>query len=112
MNLEIKVYSELNNIIENEEYFAIKNNNVIKYIDLTNNKMNVNINNDIITRENSDYLFTIDFNKNNINIYVKGLKKEFNKDIKVIKKEKTSRSYLVKYQLIDEDIINEYYIKF
>ena len=30
MNLKIKVYSELSEKIENEEYLAIKNNNVIK----------------------------------------------------------------------------------
>ena len=112
MNLKIKVYSELSEKIENEEYLAIKNNNVIKYIDLADNKMTIDMDKDIITRENKDYLFTIDFNINHIIINAKKLKREFIKNIVTMKKEKTSHSYLVRYQLIDEDIINEYYVKY
>lgn len=112
MKLNIKVYSELDKKIENEEYLAIKNNNVIKYIDFANNKMIIDMDNDIITRENNDYLFTIDFRNNNIIINAKHLKKEFNKEIMTMKNEKTSKSYLARYKLIDEDIVNEYYIKY
>ncbi len=112
MKLKIKVYSEMNNFKENEEYVAIKNENVIKYIDFANNKMIIDIENDIITRENGDYIFTIDFQKNNININAKHLKKEFNKEIKTMKCEKTSNNFLVRYKLVDENIINEYYLKY
>ncbi len=112
MKLKIKIYSELDNLIENEEYFAIKNNNVIKYIDLANNKMSIDIENDLIIRENNDYIFNIDFKNKNINIFMKHLKKEFNKEIETIRLIKTNNSFEVKYRLIDEDIINNFYIKY
>ncbi len=112
MNLKINVYSEMDEKIENEEYLAIKKNNVIKYIDLAENKMTIDMDNDIIIRENNDYLFTIDFNNNIISINAKKLKLDFTKDIVTIKKNKTSRSYLVRYQLVDDNIINEYYVKY
>ena len=112
MKLKIKIYSEMNNLIENEEYLAIINENIIKYIDLTNNKMFIDINNNIIKRENNDYIFTIDFENNNILIFIKNLKKEFNKKIQTIKLEKNSQSFKVRYRLIDENIINEFYIKY
>ena len=112
MNLKINVYSELNQIIENEQYFAIKTNNVIKYIDLTDNKMNIDMDNDIIKRENNDYIFILNFKNNLINIIMKHPEKEFIKEIKTIKLEKRHNSYLVRYKLIDENIINKYYIKY
>ncbi len=112
MKLKIKVYSELDKKVENDEYLAIKNDNVIKYIDFANNKMIIDMDNDIITRENNDYLFTIDFKNNNIIINAKHLKKVFNKEIRTLKNEKTPKSYLARYKLIDEDIVNEYYIKY
>ena len=109
---KINVYSNLNNIEENNEFFAIKDNNIIKYIDLENNKMIIDMNNDIITRENSDYLFNIDFNNNKIIINMKKLNKKFEKEIKTISISLTKRKYIVKYLLVDENIINEYYVKF
>ena len=112
MKLKIKIYSELDNVIENEEYFAIKNDNVIKYIDLVNNKMNIDIENDLIIRENNDYLFNIDFRNDTISIFMKHLKKEFTKEIETIKLIKTKNSFEVKYNLIDENIINEFYVKY
>ena len=63
---EISVYTKLEKIEENYNIMAIKNNNVIKYIDLANNKMVIDMENDIITRENSEYEFTLDFKKNKI----------------------------------------------
>ena len=112
MKLKIKIYSELDKKIENEEYLAIKNDNVIKYIDFANNKMIIDMDKSIIIRENNDYLFTLDFNNNKIIIYAKHLKKEFTKDIITMMNDKTSKSYLVRYKLLDEDIINEFYIKY
>lgn len=112
MNLKVKVYSELGKNVENEEYLAIKNNNVIKYIDFADNKMIIDINNNYILRENGDFAYNIDFNKNIINIVAKKLKKEFNKNIKTILLKKTNNAFLVKYHLIDEDVINEFYIKY
>ena len=112
MKLKVNVYSDLNKIQESEQYFAIKNDNVIKYIDLTDNIMNIDMDNDIIKRENSDYIFTMDFKNNVININVKHIKKDFIKDIDTIKLEKTDKSYYIKYRLLDENIINEYYLKY
>ena len=108
----IKVYSNLNNIEENNEFLAIKDDKVIKYIDLENNKMIIDMENNIITRENIDYLFNIDFNINKIIITMKKLNKKFEKDIKTLVVSLTDSKYLVRYLLTDEDIINEYYVKF
>ena len=107
----IKVYSKLNNIEENNEFLAIIDDKLIKYIDLENNKMIIDKENNIIIRENIDYLFNMDFNNNTITITMKKLNKEFIKDIKTIDITNTSKVYSVKYLLIDENIINEYYVK-
>ena len=110
--IKINVYKDFNNIKENEEFFAIMQDNVIKYIDFADNKMIIDINNNYILRENGDFAYNIDFNKNIINIVAKKLKKEFNKNIKTILLKKTNNAFLVKYHLIDEDVINEFYIKY
>ena len=107
----VKVYSKLNNIEENNEFLAIVDGKLIKYIDLENNKMIIDKENNIITRENVDYLFNMDFNNNKITITMKKLNKDFIKDIKTIDITNTSKIYSVKYLLIDENIINEYYVK-
>ena len=107
----IKVYSKLNNIEENNEFLAIMDDKLIKYIDLENNKMIIDKENNMIIRENIDYLFNMDFNNNKITITMKKLNKEFIKDIKTIDISNTSKVYSVKYLLIDENIINEYYVK-
>ena len=109
---KIKVYSKLNNIEENNEFLAIKDDNVIKYIDLENNKMTIDIKNNIIIRENSDYLFNIDFNDNKITILLKKLNKKMEKTIKTMVISLSDSKYLVRYLLTDENIINEYYVKF
>ena len=108
----IKVCTKLNNIEENNEFLAIKDQNIIKYIDLENNKMTIDIKNNLIIRENSDYLFNMDFNNNKILITVKKLNKTLEKEIKTIIISKSSNKYLVRYLLTDENIINEYYVKF
>ena len=71
--IKIKVYSKLNDIEENNEFLAIIDNNLIKYIDLENNKMNIDMENNTIIRENTDYFFNIDFNNNKITITMKKL---------------------------------------
>ena len=108
---KVKVYSKLNNIEENNEFLAIIDDKLIKYIDLENNKMIIDKENDIIIRENIDYLFNMDFNNNKITITMKKLGKDFVKDIKTMDISNTSKIYSVKYLLIDENIINEYYVK-
>ena len=107
----IKVYSKLNNIEENNEFLAIVDDKLIKYIDLENNKMIIDKENNMIIRENIDYLFNMDFNNNKITITMKKLNKDFVKDIKTMDISNTSKIYSVKYLLIDENIINEYYVK-
>jgi hypothetical protein len=110
--VKIKVYSKLNNIEENNEFLAIKNDSVIKYIDLENNKMSIDMENNIIIRENNDYLYNLDFNFKKITITIKKLHKTFIKHIKTMVINKSSSKYLVRYLLIDENVINEYYVKF
>lgn len=109
---KITVYSKLNNIEENNEFLAIKDTKVIKYIDLEDNKMIIDMENNIITRENIDYLFNIELNNNKIIIKMKKLNKLLEKDIKTLVISKSNKSYLVRYLLNDENIINEYYVKF
>ena len=109
---EISVYTKLEKIEENYNIMAIKNNNVIKYIDLANNKMVIDMENDIITRENSEYEFTLDFKKNKIFIYAKKLKMDFIKEIKTLILTRKKNSYLVRYSLMEENMVNEYFVKF
>lgn len=109
--IKIKVYSKLNDIEENNEFLAIIDNNLIKYIDLENNKMNIDMKNNTIIRENTDYFFNIDFNNNKITITMKKLNKIFEKEINTMEISRTKKSYLVRYLLTDENIVNEYYVK-
>ena len=109
---KIRVYTKLDNVEENNEFLAIKDDNLIKYIDLENNTMIINMEDNVIIRENNDYLYNIDFNSNEITITMKRLNKIFKKDIKTIVISKSLTKYLVRYMLIDENIINEYYVKF
>ena len=109
---KISVYSKLNNIEENNDFLAIKDDFVIKYIDLENNKMIIDLKNNIITRENRDYLFNLDFNNNKILITMKKLNKCMEKDIKTMVISLTNSKYLVRYLLTDDNIVNEYYVKF
>lgn len=110
--INANIYTNLDGIEETQKILAIKDINVIKYIDLTNNKVTLYINDNKMIRENNDYIFEIDFNKNNIIIYMKKTNKQFNKEINTIFIKKNNNSYNVKYKLLDEDIINEYYIKY
>ena len=110
--VSIKVYSNLNNIEENNEFLAIKDENVIKYTDLENNKMIIDMKNNIIEKENNDYLFKIMLNDNVIEIKMKKLDKVFLKEIKTLLISLTGKRYLVRYQLSDDNIINEYYVIF
>ena len=109
---KINVYTKLNNIEESYEIIAIKNDNAIKYIDLCNNIMIIDMSQDIIKRENNDYKFIIDFIKNEIDIYIKKYQKNVKKSIKTLLLKKNKKSYLVRYLLEDENTINEYYVKF
>lgn len=110
--VNIHVYSKLNNIEENNDFLAVNDSNYIKYLDLENNKMIIDMKNNIITRENIDYLFNMRFNDNKIDILVKKLNKNIEKDIKTLIVSKRKNDYLVRYLLTDENIINEYYVKF
>lgn len=110
--VSIKVYSNLNNIEENNEFLAIKDENVIKYTDLENNKMIIDMKNNVIERENNDYLFKIKLNENVIEIMMKKLNKVFLKEINTLLISLTGKRYLVRYQLSDDNIINEYYVNF
>lgn len=110
--IKLTVYANLNGKEEIDEIFAIKDNSVIKYIDLTNNKIAIDIDNNIMTRENSDYLFTFKFNENNIIVKLKSHNQDFDKEIKTLLIKKTKKSYIIRYLLVDENIINEYQLNF
>jgi len=110
--INIQLYTNLNNLEETNNLLAIKDNDVIKYNDLENNKVIVDMSKNIMTRENNDYHFKLDFNNNIIIINLKAHQKLFEKDMKTLFVEKKKNSYTVRYRLIDEDIVNEYHIKF
>ncbi len=110
--VHILVSSKLNNIDKNEEFLAIKDQDVIKYNDFENNKMTIDMQNHIIIRENNDYLFTLNFIDNKIDIYIKKLGQTVSKEIKTLLKKKSNKRYIIRYLLNDENIINEYFIKY
>ena len=109
---EIIVYTKLNDVEETNKFMAIKDDNTIKYFDLDNNKMTIDLKNKIIIRENNDYLFNMDFNNNKITIKMKKLGKTIIKDIKTMTITSKSKEFMVRYLLTDDEIINEYYVKF
>ena len=109
---EIQVFTSFNNIEENNVFLAIKSDDFIKYFDLENNKMIIDLKNKIITRENIDYLFNMDFVNNKITINMKKLNKIVEKEIKTMYITSTHKEFMVRYLLTDEKIINEYYVKF
>jgi len=108
----INIYTNMDKIINNDNFDAIVSNNVIKYIDLVNNKFVVDCNNDILIKENNDTLVKIDFSKNIISILLKEYNKEFYKEIDTLLINRDNNIYYVKYKLIDENVINEYRIEF
>ena len=109
---QVKIYTNFNGIEQNEVFLAIKNDFVIKYIDLDNNKMVIDVLNNIIKRENSDYLMELFFENNIIEITIKKMQIKLKKEIKTLLIKKNKSEYLVRYQLIDEKEINEYYVNF
>ena len=109
---QITIYTKFGKIEECNKFYAIKNEDVIKYIDLENNKMIIDMQNNTLLRENSDYIFNLDFDKEIIFIEMKKLRKKIEKSIKTLKIEKNKKSFLIRYKLIDEREINEYYVKF
>ena len=110
--ININVYTNLNNIEDNNDFLAIKKDNVIEYIDLENNKMVIDLDNDILIKENNDYCFNIDFRNEKINIKIKKLHRNMIKDIKTLNISRSKKKYSVKYLLTDDNIINEYYVNF
>ena len=109
---EISVLTNFNGQKKVHKYMAIKNDSVIKYIDLEKNRICLNLEKNILERENRDYKFIIDFDNNNIEIYIKKLKNKMDKKIKTLMIDKNNNSYLVKYFLTDEKEVNEYSIKY
>ena len=110
--INIQLYTKLNNLEKTDNLLAIKDNDVIKYNDLENNKVILDMKNDVMIRENDDYHFTIDFRTNDIVIKLKTHDKIFHKPIETLWIEHKKKSYTVRYCLVDEGIINEYHIKF
>ena len=110
--IKINVYTNMDNIKENKIFDAIINQRVIKYLDSANNKFVVNCEKNILTKENNEYFIEIDFNKEMITILLKDLGKKFIKEIKTLDINNDNNCYFVKYKLIDENLVNEYEIKF
>lgn len=109
---DIKVYTNMDNFKETNIFSAIVLDNVIKYIDLVNNKFVVDFKENILIKENDESIIKLDFNKNIISIFLKEYDKGFIKHIKTISSNFDNNIYYVKYKLIDENVINEYQIEF
>lgn len=110
--IDINVYTNIDNKPETNSLKALKNNNTITYFDLNNNKMIIDLKNEILERENIDYHFIFKFKENKIIIKLKKDKLEFIKEIETLNLSITRNSFNVKYRLNDENIINEYIVKF
>lgn len=110
--IRINVYTNMDNHEENVIHKAIADNDVIKYIDSDNNKFVVDCNKNILMKENDEFIINIDFGNNLISIAMKEYQKEFKKEIKTLAINNDNNIYYVKYKLIDENVINEYQIKF
>ena len=82
--------------------------NIISYFD-DDYKMEIDLINHIINRYNNEVNYEIDLNKEKIIIKYNNF--EFDKKIKIIDKNVSNSSFLVKYLLVDENIINFYEIK-
>ena len=108
--INVKLCDITNNINDIFDTNAIITDSTIKYVDNNKTKVLLNYIDNILIRENSDYLFNIDFNNNIIDITMKKYKKTFSKNIETLLIKKDNKSYLVRYKLIDEDVINEYQI--
>lgn len=108
---KINVYTNMNNHMDNFSINAIIDNNVIKYIDSDYNKFVINLKNNILIKENKDFVIEIDFMNNLIKILMKEYKMEFEKEIRTLELSYHNNIYYVKYKLIDENIINEYELK-
>ena len=109
--IKINVYTNMNGIVVEKNIDAIMINDVIKYIE-GNNKILIDIKNNILEKENNDVSIKIDFVNDKIFIFIKELKREFIKNMEVISLENKKNYFYVKYKLIDENIINEYKVKF
>lgn len=110
--LKINVYTNMDNHKEESIFNAIIVNDVIKYIDSDNNKFSVLLEDNLLIKENDEYVIKIDFIKEIISIFMKEYNKEFFKDIKTLILKKEKNVFYVKYNLTDENVLNEYEIKF
>lgn len=108
--IKINVYSKLNNKENNIDLNAIIIDNKIKFKD--KDIFIIDLKNKTLLKDNKESLIELNFIKNKAIILVKSMNLEFKKDIKVIKLEIKDNYFYVKYLLIDENIYNEYCIKF
>ena len=108
----VNVYTNMDDKIDNIVIDAIVENKVIKYLDREHNKIIVDCDNNILIKENNEYIIKIDFLKNIISVLLKDYNKEFVKEIKTLMINSDNNIYYVKYKLIDENLINEYKIEF
>lgn len=106
--IQVKFSDMTNNKNDVFDTNAIIIDDTIKYVDNADTKVILNCKDDILIRENRDYLFNIDFNKNIIEVTIKKFNKMFSKDIETLLLKKDNKSFLVRYRLVDDDVINEY----
>lgn len=110
--INISVYTKLDDKENVQTLVALKDDEVIKYIDSDGNKVILDMERNIMKRENEDYVFTFNFKLNNIVIHLKKMRRDFDKRIKTISIKKNNHNYNVKYQLVDERVSNEYHLKY
>ena len=90
---DIKVYTNMDNFKETNIFSAIVLDNVIKYIDLDNNKFVINCKKNTLLKETMESVIEIDFNKNIISILMKDFNKKFYKEIKTLLINHTNNDY-------------------
>lgn len=105
--IKINVYTNMNGIISNNNYNAIKLNNTLKFVDSNKSIFNILLDKKIFIKENNESLIMLDYNINSIFIKVKELNIELRKDIKYELFNISDNYINIIYILLDEKEKNE-----
>lgn len=106
IKLKIKMISDSCN--ENN-YEGIFNSDIISYKE-DKTKVEVDLNNSIITRNDEEKLLVVDYRREVIHLNLKGYDYKFDMPIECINEEKREKFFSIKYKL--EDKIIEYILEY
>ena len=107
IRLNIKTISDS---LEEKCYEGIINNAIISYVEDSKTKVEVDLNNRIIKREDFEKALVIDYHQNNIHLNLKEYNYELDMPIESIKEEYIDNNFSLKYKV--EDKIVEYILEY